>query len=115
MKRYDVITLVGETPQAHGIFDNPVEPKREVMVEVRSVGMKEMYSALSVDMRPSYVFIINAAEEYDNEEIVIYQNRRYSVIRTYWNKYDQIELTVEPAGTAQRNVSEQRSVVNGNN
>ncbi len=41
MVRAEAITLIGETPGAHGVFDPPEETRNEVPCSVRSVGYNE--------------------------------------------------------------------------
>lgn len=101
MRRYDVITLISEEPY-HGIFDDGDKASREVMCEVRSIGMKETYEALSNGLVPSFVFILSQPEEYKDEKIILYKGKRYEVLRTYINKGDCIEITVTPATVSRK-------------
>jgi len=94
--RQDVLILVGEDPQAHGIFDEPTEIQRTVFCTVRSVGMNEFYRAMENALRPTFVFTLSDMAEYQGEKICIYQGVRYRVVRTYMNN-PRVELTVEEA------------------
>lgn len=94
MQKYDVITLIQENPEAHGVFDNPQETGKTVYCEVRSASRSEVYSAMAIGLNPQYVFVLAIEEDYANEKDVIYHNKRYKVIRTYVSN-DGIELTVE--------------------
>ncbi len=96
MVRADKIILRGESPKAHGIYDDTVtDLDRELPCEVRSIGMNEMYTAKSQGLNPSFTFMLRNYREYYGEKIVIYQGVEYSVIRTYVNQNDGIEITVE--------------------
>lgn len=94
--RTDVITLIGEDPKAHGVFDVPDLPRREVFCQVRSVGYYEFYRAAENNLHPTFIFQLADVAEYNNEKICEYQGVRYRVIRTYVDR-QRIELTVEEA------------------
>lgn len=94
MVRADVVYLIGEVPEAHGVFDLPAETKRMVYCTVRSVSRSEVYAAKSSGLDPQLVFVLSDYLEYDGEPQLEYQGRRYKVIRTYVNN-QQIEITVE--------------------
>lgn len=96
MIKADILTLVAESPAAHGIFDATTETGRDVYCEVRSVGMNEFYRALENSLQPSFVFVLADEAEYKGEKICIYHDKRYRVIRTYVDR-QRIELTVEEA------------------
>ena len=96
MIRAEVITLVGENPAAHGVFDRATEVGRDVFAEIRSVGYNEFYAAKSAGIEPSIVFVLQDYMEYDGEKIVLFDSKRYRVVRTYTNGQT-IELTCEVA------------------
>ena len=56
MVRADVITLIGDDPRAHGVFDSVTPVEREVYCTIRSVGMTESYTARSQGLAPTLVF-----------------------------------------------------------
>ena len=56
MERSDVIYLIGEKPDAHGVFEKPKTTERMVFCTVRSVGMREAYLAMAHDRNPEVVF-----------------------------------------------------------
>ncbi|MBQ4018219.1 MAG: hypothetical protein II605_03130 [Paludibacteraceae bacterium] len=90
----DVITLVSESPAAHGVFDSITETSRQVFCSVRSVGMREAYEALSNGLKPEFVFVLSDEADYNGEKICVYNNTRYRIVRTYRNNQG-IELTAE--------------------
>lgn len=94
MMRADVITLVQEDPSSHGVFDEYDPVNTEVFAEVRSVGMRESYEALSIGLHPEIVFKLAIDADYDGQRQVIWNNVTYKVIRTYVSG-DGIELTCE--------------------
>lgn len=92
----DVITLVSESPAAHGVLDEITETQKQVFCTVRSVGMSEAYQAMSNGLHPQFVFILSDYADYGGEKVVIYNGKRYRVIRTY-RQNQGMELTVEEA------------------
>ena len=97
MMRSDVITLISESPEEHGVFDARTESSREVYCYVKSVGYREYFEALSQALRPSFVFVLRDYAEYEGEKICVYHDTRYRIIRTYITAQQTIELTVEEA------------------
>lgn len=92
----DVITLVAETPEAHGIFEPAAEIGRQVYCRVDSVSRAEFWRAHSNGLEPRFVFTLSEAADYGGEKILLYQGRRYRVLRTYVAEHA-IELTVADA------------------
>lgn len=92
----DVITLVAETPEAHGIFEPAAETGRQVFCRVDSVTRAEFWRAHSNGLEPRYVFTLSEAADYHGEKIALWQGRRWRVLRTYVNGHA-IELTVADA------------------
>lgn len=90
----DVITLVSESPATHGVLDEVTETQKQVFCSVRSVGMSEAYQAMSNGLHPQFVFVLSDYADYSDEKIVIYNGKRYRVIRTY-RQNQGLELTVE--------------------
>lgn len=92
MAKADVITLIAESPKAHGIYDNPNLAERTVFVTVRSVGMTETYTAMSQGLAPEVKFELAAAEEYQGEKICRFHDRLYNILRVF-EAGDRVELT----------------------
>lgn len=90
----DVITLVSRTYTQDAYGDSVAsETSREVFAEVRSVGMREKYEALQAGLDPELTFVLADYYDYNNEPVVVYQDERYRVIRTY-RKDISIEIVV---------------------
>lgn len=83
MARADVITLISEDPQAHGMFEEYAPHGRRVFVDVDSVSASETYSAMSEGLHPEYRFKLRVAEDYEDEGFLDYRGTPYRVIRTY--------------------------------
>ena len=96
MIRAEMIQLISENPEAHGVFNAVSEVSREVFAEIRSVGFTEYYAARSAGIEPSIVFQLADYMEYNGEKIVGYNSNRYRVVRTYTNGQT-IEITCEVA------------------
>ena len=94
MIRADMITLVGEDPRAHGLYDSYTPENTQVFAEVRSVGMRESYAAQSLGLAPELVFYLQLAEDYHDERQLVYKDITYKVVRTYLSG-DGIELVCE--------------------
>lgn len=88
----DVIYLIAESPEAHGVFDRATTTRRMVYCDVRSVSYNEFYSAKSAGIEPEIVFRLSQSYDYNGEKIVEHGARKYRVIRTYMVG-DAIELS----------------------
>lgn len=96
MVRADVIELIAESPEAHGVFDVRTETAQRTPCTVRSVGMREYYEAKAAGLEPDVVFRLTDADDYSGEKIVLWNGMRYRVVRT-WIQNDGIDLTCEMA------------------
>lgn len=94
MVRADVIELVSESPEAHGVFAPRTETKQKTYCTVRSVGMREYYEAKGAGLEPEIVFRLTDSDDYSGEKIVLWNTARYRVIRTSLSG-DGIDLTCE--------------------
>ena len=90
----DVIYLISESPETHGVYDKPETNERMVYAAVRSVGMRERYEAMAHEREPEYVFELADHAEYNAEKMCRYNGEIYSIIRTYI-KGNRMELTAE--------------------
>lgn len=90
----DVLYLVSESPEAHGIFDAPTETPRMVYCQALSVTGTEFWHAKNNGIDPAYVFRLSHALEYQGEKICVFHGTRYRIVRTYTNA-QYIDLTVE--------------------
>lgn len=95
MTRADTVTLIAESPEAHGVFDTHTETQREVYCSVRSVGMRESYEAKAIGLNPETVLILPYDFEYQGEKECLFGGTRYDIIRTYAAETDGIELTIQ--------------------
>lgn len=93
MIRADVLYLISENPEAHGVFDAPATTRRMVYCTVSSVSRTEVYLAKGHGLDPEFVFELSDFAEYQGEKIVEYNGVLYDVIRTYVRSQS-IEITV---------------------
>ena len=93
----DVIQLVSvtNTQDGYGVWQKN-ETTVQVYCRVDSVSQSEFFEAGRNGLNPEYRFTVFAAD-YNDEDTVIYNNKRYGVYRTY-RTGDYIELYVERKG-----------------
>lgn len=94
MIRADILTLIKESPVAHGAFDPATEIARSVYCNVQSVGMREVYEAKASGFNPEIKFTLSDYAEYRGEKLCVYHGVKYRIIRTYVD-HERIELTCE--------------------
>lgn len=82
----DVITLVQENYKDDDYGDLILEKvKRAVFAEFKSISQTEFYQAQSVGMKPEIKFELADYYDYQDEKKLIYDEKEYSIIRTYRN------------------------------
>lgn len=98
MDRSDVINLIAvtRTQDEYGVW-RKTETSRAVYCAVNSVSRTEYFEAGRNGLNPSYQLVM-FAPDYQDEPIVEYKGKRYSVYRTYYAKNDQLELYVQREG-----------------
>lgn len=95
MTRASVCTLIGESPEAHGVLEPATETTRKVYCTVKSIGQTEMYQAMGAGLNPELKIVLAHDFEYKGEGKLIYDGVRYEITRTYVTETDGIELTVQ--------------------
>ena len=95
MRRADVCQLIRPMPGARGIFDAAAPITRTVYVEIRSVGMTETYQARSTGLAPEIKAVLPHAFDYQGETKCRLRGEMYSIIRTYQNDANEMELTLQ--------------------
>ncbi len=66
---------------------------REVFADIRSISQNEFYTAAQSGFKPIFKVVLADYLDYDNEEVIKYNNKIYSIIRVYRNNLE-IELTI---------------------
>lgn len=64
---------------------------RTVYADKKSIRQSEFYQAQATGLKPEIMFVIRSSE-YDNETKLIYNMKRYNIIRAYDTKNEMTEL-----------------------
>lgn len=94
----DVATLISYGESTFDEYGNEsvVTSKNEVYVQPRGVYQSEYYNAAQVGLKPSITFDLTNREDYNDEKVVEYHDKYYTVIRADWNaQRDRISLICE--------------------
>lgn len=91
----DIISLLTITQTVNEVGDT-VESisKSDVFAMVKSAGMKEVYEALNVGLKPELVFELADYYDYGDQEHIEYDGKRYKVLRTYRKDSNELEIVV---------------------
>lgn len=89
----EVIKLIAytEATDAYGITTR-TESSREVFAKTESIGTAEFYQAAASGLKPEIKFKIADYLDYSDEKELEWNNKRYSVLRTY-RKDNSLEIT----------------------
>lgn len=93
----DVLTLVAPVYESDALnqrIPTGEEQLKEVFCSVDSVTRSEWYQAGHAGLKPEFRAVINWMD-YEGQTIVIYQDVRYAVYRTYRVNRDTLELYLE--------------------
>lgn len=94
----DIATLRAYTTTAFDKYGNKTSQvvDTDVYVQPRSVYHSEFYAASQLGLKPELTLFIANRADYDNQKVVEYQGKEYSVIRVDWNaQRDGISLICE--------------------
>jgi SPP1 family predicted phage head-tail adaptor len=72
----------------------PVENEVVILCNKKSVGRMEFYNAAQNGLNPEFIFAAHGYE-YNGENLVEFEGKRYKVIKTYQVDFETIELTCE--------------------
>ena len=73
---------------------NDIYSTRQLMADVRSIGMREFYEAATSDYKPECKAVLADYRDFEGERILVWNQEVYRIIRTYRNGR-QLELTLE--------------------
>lgn len=91
----DDLTLVKQTRETDDYGNRKaVETLSTIQANKKDIMRNEFYQAAQAGIRPAFLFIIHPFE-YDDETIVIYEGKRYTVVRQFQRSDDELELYVE--------------------
>ena len=95
MMRNDVVTLIAKSCTGATV----TRKETQVFAEKKSVRQSEFYAAVAVGLKPTLVFSVDtmdfekAATEQEEPTEIMYNERKYIIIRTYCTGAD-TEITV---------------------
>ena len=95
MLKADILTLINESPEAHGVGTEPTESRRDVYCTVKSIGQQEAYQAMGIGLNPELKVILAHDFEYAGEALCELGGVKYHILRTYITEADGIELTLQ--------------------
>jgi len=72
------------------------ETTTTILCGIKSISRGEFYSAAQNKLKPELTFVIHSYE-YDGQMEIEYDEKRYTVLRTYSTGFEELELTVERA------------------
>lgn len=81
------------------------DTSREVFCRLQSIGQSEFYEASARDFYPEMKFVLRDYLDYDDEQLIEYNGRRFRVLRTY-RTGQELELTVQRASAEEGGVYE---------
>ena len=94
----DVATLIAYGKSTFDEYGNEsIETeKTDVYVQPRGVYQSEYYNAAQAGLKPSITFDIAHREDYNNQQVVEFHNKYYTVIRVDWTaQRDKLSLICE--------------------
>lgn len=96
---YDgVATLLKDGQRTYDEYGNEAiaQEQREVYVQPRGVYQSEFYNAAQNGLRPSLALFIANKEDYQDETLLVYEGKKYAVIRVDWSaQRDGVSLVCE--------------------
>lgn len=95
MAKVGTVRFIRETNAAHGVHESITESRRLVLCTVKSVRQSEYYEAYNSGFRPAIMFGLTLASDYQGEPKLMYEGKKYNVIRTYETEEGGIEITAE--------------------
>lgn len=110
MRRKHSIQLIKRTYESDTSTQSVNEdPPREILAKRKSIKQSEFYQSIASGFQPEITFVIYEAE-YDGEDMLMYENKAYEIIRRYpLDNEKEVELVCQPASDVNRNLSKLRS------
>jgi len=91
----DVIDLISITTEVDPIGDIvEVETPRQVFANKKSIRQNEFYQAFATGLKPELMFEVRSVE-YQDEKKLKYNDKEYTIIRTYSKNGEITELICE--------------------
>lgn len=89
-----ILQKTEDTINDSGTAVSDVVSERVVFCQIKSIGMKESYEAMSKGHRPEIKAVLSDAYDYDGERQAAYNGVVYNILRTYQSGIS-LELTLE--------------------
>lgn len=96
MQEWNIVYLINyiESPVVDEFGDSVYEEvKTRVYAKCKSISQKEFYQAETVGMKPEIKFILTTSRDYNEQQEIIFNGKRYKVLKTYIPEDDSIEIT----------------------
>lgn len=100
---FDYELILIQTGEGENELGDPIiiRTEKPVLCDVLSVGRSEHYQAAAHGLKPELVFVVSRWD-YEGEKEVVFEGKRYNVLRTYEPKqskgfadYETVELVCE--------------------
>lgn len=93
-----IAVLKGEPTYTTDKYGNEIitYEDKTVFVQPRSVYSSEFYQAAQVGLHPSITFELTNKADYDGEQIIVFEDKTYTIIRADWDaQKDRLRLVCE--------------------
>lgn len=88
----EIIELVSTVPDVNDLGNTiETEVKRQIFADKKSIRQSEFYQASATGLKPELMFEV-WTDEYQNEEALYYNGKKYKIIRTYDKNVRTMEL-----------------------
>lgn len=90
----EVVKLIKQTYTLNDVGDAiAAETEREVFAKRESIGLKRKLEAEEAGLKLAYKFTLADEYDYDNEEILEYNEERFNIVNVFITSTREVELT----------------------
>lgn len=75
----ETLTLIRETPTAHGIFEPAELSTVDVQASLRHVELRESFDGKDNHLRPVYLLVLDADQNYSGEKLCAFRGKRWRI------------------------------------
>ena len=95
MVRAAVITLIGDSPNAHGVFDSYTVSKRDVPCVETQIRRANLEAAQAIGLNCEHVVRLALADDYQHERRCTYDGIEYTIAQVYRDaSHNWVDLTL---------------------
>ena len=95
MVRASTITLIGESPNAHGVFDTYTATERVVPCVETQIRQANIEAAKALGLNCAHVVRLALADDYQSERRCTYEGTEYTIAQVYRDSsHNWIDLTL---------------------